>query len=413
MLSALSTVRRLFFNTLKTYGILLQGKKLPMTHIDYEITDACNSKCQFCNVWHTKQSKDILNKDEIINIFKDPYFKSLESMIITGGEPFLRKDLNEILFGINESIPGIQFALSTNGLLPDRVINTVNFCLSNNINFAVGISLDDIGKRHDELRGIPGNFEKVDYLVRELVKIRDYGKKHFEIILAHCLCDEGVESLHRVKEYAENSCVSFLTQLVEEFTFYDNIDSVSLGKESSLILRKCSEDSPARVLEPEEIIRRMKATPSGLRTYKRNNSSSLTVNRKYPNNQPLIEVLENLSPSFHTEYLKTILNGRSPRFNCFSLRNFYFMRCNGDVTPCLRYAHIPVGNLRHNSATEIFTGERAVAARKVIAKCDGCANTWATDWSMEASFLSFTKILFRSLIAKRKSGKYDVKSSST
>lgn len=399
MLSALSTASRLFSNTLKTYGILLQGKKIPMTHIDYEITDACNSKCQFCNVWQSKPSTDILKTDEIIRIFEEPFFKTLKSIIITGGEPFIRKDLNEILYGINKSIPGIFFALSTNGLLPERVIDTVNFCLSKKINFAVGFSLDDIGERFDELRGVQGNFAKTDNLVTELVKIRDKNKTFFSIIAAHCLCDAGVESLYRIKDYANMKRIDFLTQLVEEFSFYENTMDVSICKSDG-------SNGKHRSLSPDEIMTIMKKTPSGMRSYRRDNSYTLKVNQKYKTNKPLIKAIEeNLTPSFHTEFLKYALETCEPRFNCTALQNFYFMRCNGDVMPCLRYAHVPVGNLRDASASEIFNGEKAKAARKVIAKCDGCANTWATDWSMEASFLSFTKILFKSLMAKRRTQK--------
>jgi len=406
MLSALSTASRLFSNTLKTYGILLQGKKIPMTHIDYEITDACNSKCQFCNVWQGKPSTDILKTDEIIRIFEEPFFKTLKSIIITGGEPFIRKDLNEILYGINKSIPGIIFALSSNGLLPERVIDTVKFCISKQIKFAVGISLDDVGERHDLLRGVAGNFNKVDYIVRELVVIRERSKYPFEIIVAHCLCDEGVESLPRVRKYAEERDVTFMTQVVEEFSFYGNINNGS-ARHTNNFNKNESTDISKTYLSSEEIIKIMNGTPSGLRTYKQRGEHSLKVNKKYMNNEPIIKSLESLPTNFHIEYLKNVLNGGTARFNCFSLRNFYFMKCNGDVTPCLRYAHVPVGNLRDTPASEVFYGEKAMAARKVIAKCDGCANTWATDWSMEASFLSFTKILLRSLMAKRKTRKCD------
>lgn len=386
MNSRVKLAGKLISSCLNTHIFSAMGKQFPLRHLNFEIIDACNSRCKFCNIWQTKQSPDMLTAEEIIRIFQDPFFKSLEGMIITGGEPFLRKDLNEILFGINSSILGVFFALSTNGLLPERVIDTANFCLSNNINFAVGISLDDADERHDEIRGIPGNFKKVDFMIDELVKIREQSKTHFEILLAHCLCDEGVESLPRIRKFAKKKGINYFTQIVEEFSFYNHLDKVNHKTD----------------LSPEEIKKIMKETPSGLRNYRRN-GERLEVNRKYSSNKPLIDALNSLPVSYHNEYLKRVLNGGSSRFTCFSLRNFYFMKCNGNVAPCLRFSHTPVGNLRHSSAEKIFQGAKAKSAREGIAKCDGCANTWATDWSMEMSFLSFTGLLLKSLMAKRKS----------
>jgi hypothetical protein len=74
------------------------------------------------------------------------------------------------------------------------------------------------------------------------------------------------------------------------------------------------------------------------------------------------------------------------------MRTFFLLRCNGSISPCLRYSDVSAGNLKLQSPDEIWDSEPAWQTRYLVKNCRGCSNSWATDWSFEAWFPSFLKI---------------------
>lgn len=408
MSSKIIAASRLLSKTISNKWNEIKGNDVNIKFLDYEITDGCNSRCSYCSIWETQASEDVLTGDKIIEIFSQDMFSNLETMIITGGEAFLRKDINKILKGIHDNIPGIFFALSTNGLTPNKVVDTAKFCLENNISFAVGISLDDVGEMHDFHRGVKGNFKKVDELIDNLLAVRMKENANFPILVAHCLSDDGIDTLDNIKEYAQQKGIVFLTQLIEEYSYYDNY----MDEESNKLAGIHHEDTPKKQdaykrpeLAADQIRWFMSQTPSGLRTYDPKNRKSgmvLSSNSKYASNDPLVKALDKIDINFHSTFLREVLRKGSVRFDCYALRNFYFMRANGDVTPCLRFGHVSVGNLGNESADAIFNGEKAQEARSFIKNCDGCANTWASDWSLEGNMIPFVPILIKSQLRKIK-----------
>jgi len=325
------------------------GRRNKVRWLTWEATDACNSRCQLCSIWQTKQSPDLLSSEEIKKAFSDPLFKDLEVLLITGGEPVLRDDLFELISFIHDKYPKVRFTLSTNGLLPDKVIKVVEASLKKGIGIDVGISLDGIGEHHDLMRGVKGNFEKVDYLVNQLVSL----KKEFcdlGLVLGQTLHPLTLSYVDEVKTYAEKHGITYLAQIYDEGPYYDNI-----GKSN---------------IVSEEIAK-------------------------------MTEIVKKFEPSFHNEILLKILKDKIVEFDCFTLRSFFILRCNGDVMPCLRLCDIKIGNVRESSPSEIWNSEVAREARKTVKACKGCANTWATDWSMESNFIPFSKMLFSAFVKKK------------
>ncbi len=124
------------------------------------ITSRCNSKCRTCFYHEKLNSDDDLTFDEIRRVSETaPKF---DKLWLSGGEPFLRKELVEIvkLFYDNNGVRVVN--LPTNGLCGDLIVEEtarlLDACpgLTVHLNF----SLDGPGKLHDENRGIPGNFAK-------------------------------------------------------------------------------------------------------------------------------------------------------------------------------------------------------------------------------------------------------------
>lgn len=124
------------------------------------ITSQCNSNCRTCFYHDKLNSDDDLTFEQIETISKtSPKF---DKLWLSGGEPFLRKDLVEIikLFYDNNNVRVIN--LPTNGLLRNKIesltARLLSVCpkLSVHLNF----SLDGLGKTHDANRGVPGGFTK-------------------------------------------------------------------------------------------------------------------------------------------------------------------------------------------------------------------------------------------------------------
>ena len=163
----------------------------PVT-LTFSVTNLCQSKCKTCLIWqryrkHPADWKNELTLEEIETIFasvrKPIYFLNL-----SGGEPTIRKDLPEI---IRASLPTLRpriVHMPTNGIAPSRIEQTVQRTLEYmreadwSHPFTVKPSLDGVGKDHDDIRGVPGNFERVLDTLKRLKALREeYPNLHVEL----------------------------------------------------------------------------------------------------------------------------------------------------------------------------------------------------------------------------------------
>ena len=95
---------------------MLNKKTLSPKEICVIVTYRCNAKCNMCDVWHhpTKPQDEISLED----IEKLP--SGLRFINITGGEPFVRQDLDEIIEVLRNKTERI--VISTNGYFTDRIV---------------------------------------------------------------------------------------------------------------------------------------------------------------------------------------------------------------------------------------------------------------------------------------------------
>ena len=93
----------------------------PLLNLRISITQRCNNRCAYCHregeVQRANRSAELMSVEEIVRIAKVAVGLGISRIKLTGGEPLMRKDLNEIIVGIAE-IPGLRdLSLTTNGLL--------------------------------------------------------------------------------------------------------------------------------------------------------------------------------------------------------------------------------------------------------------------------------------------------------
>jgi MoaA/NifB/PqqE/SkfB family radical SAM enzyme len=118
-----------------------------------------------------------LSLEQINYIFRDYTIKrNLEVINITGGEPTLRPDLPDLIRLILDNSPKLKrIDLSTNGIDTARVIDQIErilaLILPTPAKLSVNISLDGVGKTHEDVRGRAGIFASLDKTIDELRRL--------------------------------------------------------------------------------------------------------------------------------------------------------------------------------------------------------------------------------------------------
>ena len=151
--------------TIKTHYNLIKNnyitKKFPISLVHF-VTNRCNARCSFCFIDFDNPDtfKGELTVDEIRKLSLT-LGNSLQNINITGGEPFARKELEDIseIYITNSKVQSLF--ITSNGSLPDR-IETYLTKLSNkfpNNKFVFSYSIDNIEEKHDKIRKIKGLFE--------------------------------------------------------------------------------------------------------------------------------------------------------------------------------------------------------------------------------------------------------------
>ncbi len=179
--------REIIEGTLKFFS-MKAGKSLFSMHL--EVTRRCNAKCSFCDYWKQEYTKELEDYSLIVRKF-NPL-----SLTITGGEPLLRKDLEEIIAKIVRRNPFTYINCISNGLLmtPERALSLWKAGLTQ-----ISLSLDFPDERHDEQRGIKGLWERIKELAKELPKTKIDNLAFNTVIMK-----ENLEDLPEIVRFARS-----------------------------------------------------------------------------------------------------------------------------------------------------------------------------------------------------------------
>ncbi|MGH7718220.1 MAG: radical SAM protein, partial [Gemmatimonadaceae bacterium] len=130
--------------------------------VHFEVTTRCNARCSFCDYWKT----DPAARREELSSFADAarYFDPV-MITFTGGEPLLRRDLEEIVAAVARAVRLKYIAVITHGgmLTPERALSLWTAGLNQ-----FNISLDYPDERHDAARGIPGLTQRIFRAIPEM-----------------------------------------------------------------------------------------------------------------------------------------------------------------------------------------------------------------------------------------------------
>jgi MoaA/NifB/PqqE/SkfB family radical SAM enzyme len=201
-------------------------------NLTFSVTNMCQSRCKTCNIWRTyldrpERFRDELTIDEIKKTFRSigqVYFFN-----ISGGEPFLRKDITSIVQAACRFLRPAVIHTPTNGLLPARIEEKVRAILEiiredgRGIHFTIKPSFDGIGSEHDDIRGVPGNFEKVLDTIGRLKRLqREY--PNLEVGLGTIISKFNLPNIGKTAAYARNLGVdSYISEIAEQRTELFNV----------------------------------------------------------------------------------------------------------------------------------------------------------------------------------------------
>ena len=127
------------------------------------LTYRCPMHCQMCNIWaHPTRAEEEIHAEALSRLPR------LRFINLTGGEPFVRDDLEEVVRVCYTRAPRI--VISTSGWFEDRVIALARKFPT----IGIRISIEGLSQKNDELRGRPGGFDRG---LRTLLTLREMGLK--------------------------------------------------------------------------------------------------------------------------------------------------------------------------------------------------------------------------------------------
>ncbi|HSQ30991.1 MAG TPA: radical SAM protein [Gemmatimonadaceae bacterium] len=132
----------------------LTARRRPVL-VHFEVTLRCNARCGFCDYWKTDPSA----RDAELSSYADAarYFNPM-LVTFTGGEPTMRRDLEDLVAQVDRAISLKYVTLITHGAM--LTVDRARSLWDAGIN-QFNISLDYLDERHDRARGIPGLTTKI------------------------------------------------------------------------------------------------------------------------------------------------------------------------------------------------------------------------------------------------------------
>ncbi len=307
------------------------------------VTWRCNAKCIMCDIWK-KKDHDEMSVLELERIFSQ--LEKIDAIRISGGEPFLRTDLAEIVNLIDKHVSPKIIHITTNGFLTTQIVETMRK-INNPAKIHIKISIDDIGENHDKIRGIPKAYDMAMETVRKLSELRD--EKGFYLGVNQTIVDEeGMKSYAKLREELSKHDVK-----VHPVIAYKQETSLYSGGKSKTDVS------------------------NSYKTYGKFDQKKLSgfLKKLISDSDDLDSFEEKAVKKYFLRglYNRLILRQNKPNPMCVALRSHLRILPNGDVPVCM-YNSTVVGNLRKEKFRHIWFSKRLDRHRKWVAECEGC---WA------------------------------------
>lgn len=319
----------------------------PPRLLTYTVTFRCNARCIMCDSWKMSGEGD-LSVDEIDGIFKQ--LNRMQAVRLTGGEPFVRKDLFEIVGLVERRLKPLGLHITTNGFLTDRIVDLCER-RSKRTPLQLLVSLDGVGEKHNTIRGSSLAWKTAFATLEALAPRRR--ELNLDLAVNQTIVDrEGVEHYKLLREKLAPLGVRHQAVMA-----YDASATYKLEREVDVAPRQIGQFSTFGEFSDDdfrELFREMESDIKKLPWWAR-------LAKQYY----LEGIRQRLLPTGHEE---AWLNP-----TCVALNSHLRIFPNGDVPTC-QFNSKTIGNLRDQSFEEVWKGVRAAEQRRWVRQCVGC---WA------------------------------------
>lgn len=353
-------IARLCLNGLYFRWLRAAGKPVRPTAVSIEVTHDCIARCLMCNIWKIPAKVPNLPVTDWLRLLASPELVDLRELDVTGGEPFLRSDLEDLFSGICElkrsHLKNLKaVALTTNGFLTRRVVAAVEDIAGRlhreNIELVMVCAMDAAGPVHDRIRRVKDAWPKLNATIQGLAALR---RTHPNLIvgLKTTILPINVDELDGIADYAAANRL---------FTII-----------SPCIITK------GRYLNPElagEMAFRDEDIAKMIDFYRRERSAW----------------------NYHGSRLINYFQTGVMHKPCTCGYNYFFVRSNGDVYLCPLIDR-SVGNIRIKTFEEIFFSRAANRIRKDVGhfeECRSCTEPGLERFSLPLEGFAYLSILPR------------------
>ena len=134
------------------------------------VTSVCNARCAHC-FYPINAGKNELTLDEIERFVST--LPPIRLLLISGGEPFLRRDLPEIIRVYFERCAVLNVGIPTNGFAAAEIAGMVErICaVSPELSLGVSVSIDGFRDFHDRVRAVPGLYDRALATLESLLAV--------------------------------------------------------------------------------------------------------------------------------------------------------------------------------------------------------------------------------------------------
>jgi radical SAM protein with 4Fe4S-binding SPASM domain len=364
-----------------------KGEGMPPSFLIYQVTKRCNGRCPFCSIWRAEPGEE-LTLGDLEDLFSKPFMHGLRWINLTGGEPFLRKDLSETVEIMRRLLPNLEMvALPSNGFAPKITVEGTKKLLDalrgkgpdgeeRELPLSVNISFDALGEAHDRSRGMKDGFKKALESLKGLLKIAEDNPR-LEVGIEVVITKENVEKLMEIFDYfwPMTNHINFTPVIVTPSDFFGKPDK-DLG---------LSEDDIERM---ENFFSEM--------------STRLPAYAYY-----FSKVLD----------IKKDERGGKRTYPCLGGYSTMFMDSNGWIYPCLiAPSHLRLGNVKERDIEEMWMGKDGDAMRANLKKfkfCEVCTNNCDIVANLKDETINFLGYLlahpmvFAALVKDVRAGKFE------
>lgn len=319
-------------------------------------THSCNCRCKLCGIWRLPKKGAELSVEEYSAIFKN-LGGDLTWLNVSGGEPFMRKDLAQILETAAAKCKNLcLISINTNGIESKRITSVLDRLLKmpGNMRIYLAVSLDGPREIHNLMRGRNNAFDRARRTLRELERLKR-NHKNLHVETETLVCKLNADHLPSIGGWPDR-----------HFTF-----ATKSGHYNNAGACDCLIEDADQVMEISGKIAR------GVEL-----NSAFSITKK-------------IFFKITSRHARSV--GRRQILPCHASWSSVWIDPWGIVRPCIMF-DAELGHLRESAydLSGILVGKRTREVRRLI-KGEKCANCWtpceASVSIMQSPFLSLLRCL--------------------